>query len=128
MSRRTHRHAMSSGTKRAWNKAADELLQKADEMWSLSADLDTAVRDSMAQGLAYIVNCAFDCRALAMEFQDLESWNAFIDNSTAQWFKNRGFVDWFCGAAASLFHTTPPRNLADVKIIRRKARRVRRAA
>lgn len=77
----------------------------------MSSNWDTAVRDSAAQGLAYIVNAAYDCRASGMDFAGTQEWLTFIEASTAQWFRDRGFVEWFCGAAANLFRTTPPRLL-----------------
>ena len=78
----------------------------------------------MADGLAYLVHSAFDCHAQAMEFPKLESWISFIENSTAEWFRSRGFVEWYCGAAASLFRTTPPRRLNPViRVVRSKGKR-----
>ena len=109
----THR-ALTASQRLFWNRQADALLAHAESIWSQSDGFDTAVRDSIAEGLAYIVSAAFDCRANAMDFADTDSWMAFIDSSTAHWFRTRGFVEWFCGAAASLFRTTPPRHLSVV--------------
>lgn len=94
-----------------WNRQADALLAHAESIWQQADGFDTAVRDSIAEGLAYIVNAAFDCRANAMEFSTVEEWSSFIDFSTAGWFRARGFFEWFCGATAALFHSTPPRHL-----------------
>ena len=126
--RRGFRFTMSAAEKKRWNDAAQKLLTHCREVYELSAGFDTAVRDSVASGLAYLVHAAFDCRAIAHEFEDLESWSAFIDNSTAEWFRERGYVEWFAAGAASLFNTTPPRQLADrnpfVVVKKRRRRRV----
>lgn len=112
---------IGAAEKKRWNAAADKLLAHCRDVYKLSAGLDTAVRDSVASGLAYLVHAAFDCRCIAMDFKDFESGNAFIDNSTAEWFRERGYVEWFSAGAASLFNTTPPRNLVDRMVaVRRK--------
>ncbi len=104
---------MTAAEKKRWNNAAENMLSHCRDIWEESSGFDTAVRDSVASGLAYLVHAAFDCRSIALDFQDFESGNAFIDNSTAEWFRERGFVEWFAAGAASLFNTTPPRRLAD---------------
>lgn len=99
--------------RRRWNEEADALLAHAQAIFDMSANWDTGVRDSVGEGLAYIVHAAYDCRASGMEFANTEEWMIFIDHATAEWFRARGFVEWFCVAAASLFRTTPPRHLAN---------------
>jgi hypothetical protein len=111
------RRPLSPTEKKRWNTAAEKLLTHARELFDESANFDTAVRDSMATGLAYIVHAAFDCRSIALDFQDFEGMTSFIDNSVAEWFRERGYVEWFAAGAASLFNTTPPRRLL---ITRRK--------
>jgi hypothetical protein len=111
------RRPLSTAEKERWNNAAESMLQHCCEVYELSSGFDTAVRDSVASGLAYLVHAAFDCRAIALDLQDFESVNAFIDNSTAEWFRERGYVEWFAAGAASLFNTTPPRRLADRVVV-----------
>ena len=121
----THR-ALSTAEKKRWNDAADKMLAHCKEVYELSSYLDTMVRDSIASGLAYLVHAAFDCRSIALDFKDFESGNAFVDNSTAEWFRERGYVEWFAAGAASLFNTTPPRRLADrnpFTVARKRARK-----
>lgn len=111
---------LTTAEKSRWNKAADELLEHSRELHELSSHFDTAVRDSMASGLAYIVHAAFDCRSIALDLKDFESMNAFINNSTAEWFRERGYAEWFAAGAAALFNTTPPRRLANrIVVVRR---------
>jgi hypothetical protein len=100
---------LSEAEKNRWNSAAQKLLDHCDEIFRLSRGFDTAVSDSVANGLAPLVHAAFDCRAIALDFKDLESSSSFITNSTAEWFRSRGFVEWFAAGAAMLFNTTPPR-------------------
>lgn len=107
--RRVFKERRLTEAEQHWNKAADDLLLHAEQIFELSKDFDTAVRDSIADGLARIVQAAFDCRANAQKFDTTEMWMAFIDSCTAQWFREHGFVEWFCAAAATGFRTTPPR-------------------
>jgi hypothetical protein len=135
-SKRIHRRQsftkrpLSAAEKKRWNDAADKMLTYCRDAWELSSGFDTAVRDSVATGIAYLVHAAFDCRSIALDFKDFESWISFIDNSTAEWFRERGFVEWFSAGAASLFSTQPPRRLAERPIvsISRKSGKVKRAA
>jgi hypothetical protein len=103
--------AMSTAEKARWNKAADAMLKQIDEAWAIADGFDTAVRDTVAEGLAHLLNAAYDCRAIALDFKDFESRNSFIDGSIAEWFRVRGFAEWFCLAAASGFRTSRPRVL-----------------
>jgi len=121
--RRIHVRTLSTAEKKRWNNAADKMLSHCREVYELSSGFDTTVRDSVASGLAYLVHAAFDCRSIALDFKDFESSNAFIDNSTAEWFRERGYVEWFSAGAASLFNTTPPRRLADRSpfVVRKRA-------
>lgn len=107
----THR-ALTLAEGKRWNAAANDLLLHAQQIFDLSANFDTAVRDDIAQGLAPIVRAAYDCRANAQYFDDTNTWMAFIDSCTAQWFRDHGFVEWFCVGAATGFNTTPPRTVA----------------
>jgi len=126
----TTRRSLTAATKLFWNRQADALLAHAESIWAMASTYDTAVRDNLADGIAHIVHSAYDCRAAAMEFADTGSWYAFIQYSTAQWFRDRGFVEWYCAAASSLFNTTPPRHLScafDSKTLSVRVRRVRSA-
>lgn len=113
---RRHVRKITAAEKKRWDNAADLLLQQCAEIFEQSSHFDTAVRDTVAEGLAYLVHSAFDCREIALDMRDYESINSFIDNSTAEWFRERGFAEWFCCAAASLFRTSRPRTLAERKI------------
>lgn len=121
--RRVTKRELTKHQKLFWNRQADALLAHAESIWSQADGFDTAVRDSIAEGLAYIVNAAFDCQANAMQFENVNDWYIFIEASVAGWFRSRGFVEWFCGAAATLFHTTPPRTLAAVIDTRKPRKR-----
>jgi hypothetical protein len=90
---------------------AHQYLQHAEELWA-TADFDTAVRDDVAKGLAYIVRAAYDCQALDAGLQGLAFVN-FIDQKTAEWFRRREFSEWFCIAAACGFNSSRPRELKD---------------
>jgi len=109
--RRIHREISPAARKR-WNAEAEALLVHAQTIFDMSANWDTAVRDSTAKGLAYIVHAAYDCQACAIDFANTDAWMAFIDAAVAQWFREREFAEWFCVGAANLFQTTPPRHIA----------------
>lgn len=104
---------MSQAEKRRWNDAADKMLTHVQAVFDLASGFDTAVRDSVSDGLAYLVYAAFDCRAIALELKDFESINSFIDGSTAEWFRQRGYAEWYCCGAGAMFHTSRPRTLAE---------------
>jgi hypothetical protein len=119
-------------TARPSKRATDlsrRLLQQADEIWRSVSGLDTAVRDSVADGLAYIVNAAYDTASFNERFfPDTESWLAWIEQSTAKWFRDRGFAEWYCAGAANLFHHSRPRIKAEAPFIIRRHRRKKGAA
>lgn len=89
------------------------LLDQAEDIFQHTQGLDTAVRDSVANGLAYIVHAAYDCAADSITFPDTKSWMAFIDGAVAEWFRDKGFAEWYCAAAANLFNCSRPRIQAD---------------
>jgi len=91
-----------------------ELLGYAKVIFEKTSGLDTAVRDSVSLGLAYLVEAAYDCKASTLDL-DTEAFFAFIETSTAQWFRSRGFADWFCVGAASLFRTSRPRTIQEMQ-------------
>jgi hypothetical protein len=99
---------------------AQEYLEHAEALW-VKADFDTAVRDDVAVGLAYIIRAAFDCQALDYNLQGLE-FSLYIEQKTAEWFRKREFSEWFCLAAASGFNTSRPRSIDDYRFlpVRRK--------
>lgn len=111
----------------ALDKRGKRLLQMAEELWKQADGLDTAVRDNIAEGLGRIVMAGYDCLASNLSL-DTDEWMSFIDNSTADWFRNRGFAEWFCIAAANGFNKSRPRVLSEVITFRKPARRKRRAA
>jgi hypothetical protein len=124
MSRRvTHRAFRFSKT---MNLIGKSYLEAAEELWKKADGLDTAVRDEIAEGLARIVRAGYDCLASNIPYHTTDEWMAFIDHSTAEWFRGRGFAEWFCIAASCGFNSSRPRDLTEV-IIRKPARRTRRA-
>ena len=87
------------------DKVARELLDAAGGIFKISSDLDTTVRDSVAEGLARIVHAAYDSQALSLCL-DLDAFDGFIRSSTEEWFRSRGFAEWFCVGAGNQFQTT----------------------
>lgn len=107
-------------------------LQMCSDAWERAEGLDTAVRDTVADGLAYLVESAYDSIAFS---RDLGAKNdggaalhAFISGGVSQWFRDRGFAEWYCIGAGSLFRTQRPRILADRSVFRihRKSGRPRK--
>ena len=123
--RKTYKQSPPPRRKFKYNKAyadlGDYLLNIAEEIRRKVFNCDTAVRDSVSEGLAYIVQAGNDCTAQNIEFNTTEQWMSFIDNATADWFRERGYAEWFCVAAANGFRLSRPRTL-DERII--KVRRV----
>jgi hypothetical protein len=89
----------------AYDREAHRMLDHAQEIFEASAGLDTAVRDSVAEGLAYIVHAAYDSQACSVNLGP-ESFSDFIEKKTCEWFASRGFADWFCQGASLLFNTS----------------------
>lgn len=112
-----------------FNKAMDDrgnqLLRLAQVTWDAAEGLDTAVRDEIAQGVAFIVRAGYDCLASNLDVS-VDSRMRYIDHSTEEWFRAREFAEWFCIAAARGFDSSRPRNV-DRWISRKPARRKRRA-
>lgn len=92
-------------------KTATELLTHADLIFTASADLDTAVRDSVSQGLANVVEAAYDTEGCARGLSG-EEFDQFRLNATAEWFRRRGYVEWFCEGAAVCFRSSKPRTMS----------------
>jgi len=116
----THR-APSPASLRLFNQTADQLLEHAEAVFALASGLDTAVRDSVAEGLSHVVFAAYDCRAIAKQLQG-DEWNSFCSGAAAEWFRKHGFVEWFCQAAACGFRADPPRQLQHHVVRRVKAK------
>ncbi len=118
------------GPIKALDRYADETLRVCAERWEAAADLDTAVRDDVAQGLAYLVYSAYDSisasKAIGWGADDYSSSYAFVAGSTAQWFRERGFAEWFCVAAGSLFNNQRPRIKEQLPFGTRRRRKIRR--
>jgi hypothetical protein len=108
-----HRKEMNNATFKAarirhnksLRKYGDMLLEMCDKVQKAGGNLDSAVRDTLADGLAYLVHAAEDCYACADEVKG-DAFSARISTRTAKWFRKRGYVEWFCQAAASCFMTT----------------------
>lgn len=90
---------------KAYDRLAKQYLDEAGEIFESSRGLDTAVRDSVCEGLAYIVHAADDAQACSVAL-DSPSFHEFIEAKTSEWFRSRGCADWFCEAASVLFLTS----------------------
>ncbi len=117
----TNRRPSPQANKR-YNDLADRTLAKCEQIWEDAGYLDTAVRDTIADGIAYLLYSAYDCRAVALGLKD-EEFVAYPGSCVAAWFRQRGFAEWYCLAAANLFRTSRPRVKAENLIVirRRKA-------
>lgn len=106
---RTRRQALTHRKPKV-NKGLDllgqDLLAEAQSLFERTTDLDTAVREVVHDGLAYIVHAAYDTLACANCVSDLD-FGTYIQTKTYEWFRDRGFVEWFCVGASTLFQTTP---------------------
>ena len=110
-----------------YKSEGDLLLDRCQDIWHAADLLDTAVRDDIAQGLAYLVHSAYDSIATGMAIDNTEGWISFINYATADWFRVRGFAEWFCLAAGQCFHSSRPRTLAErtVTVINRPRHKTR---
>ncbi len=88
------------------NTAATAMLNHAQELFDNSNGLDTAVRDVVHEGLARIVYAAYDTKGCAECISDLD-FAGYIEQKTYEWFRERGFVEWFCVGASTLFRNSP---------------------
>jgi hypothetical protein len=115
---------------KAMNDRGKALLDLAYELWQKADGLDTAVRDEIAEGVARVVRAGYDCLASNIPYHTTDEWMAYIDHATQEWFRERGFAEWFCIAASRGFSSSRPRDLAEriVRVrVRKPARRTRRA-
>lgn len=103
----THYVRIGNPTKR-YDALAKEFLDASGAIFDRIGDVDTAVGDGIAKGLAYIVEAGYDCQATSLELQDEAFWS-FTQSSTAEWFRSRGFAEWFCQGAGHCWRTHPPR-------------------
>jgi hypothetical protein len=101
--RKFHRRPRPSDILR---KTADSMLDHAERLLATSNGLDTAVRDIVSEGVARIVYAAYDTMSLAVCL-DAEQHVDYIQTQVYQWFRTRGFVEWFCAGSSTLFRTTP---------------------
>jgi hypothetical protein len=128
MSRRKT-HAVTH-RKHQFNKALNDcgrtLLEHAEEIWRKAAGLDTAVRDEIAEGVARIVRAGYDCLATNIPYHTTDEWMAYIDHATAEWFRERGFAEWFCIAASQGFNSSRPRILSERMVTVRRTRSKRK--
>lgn len=90
---------------RSMGVVAEVMLADAQKLFELSADLDTAVRDVVYEGLARIVYAAYDTRAVAECVSDFDC-APYIQEKVYQWFRDHEFVEWFCVGASTLFKTS----------------------
>jgi hypothetical protein len=108
--------------KNYYGKIATELLRQASAAFEACAGLDTAVRDSVSQGLAYLVEAAYDSEAVARGLEG-DAFDSFRRQATAEWFRQREYVEWFCEAASVCFITSKPRT--NFAIVFAKGHRIR---
>lgn len=105
-----------TGKLKSYDAVAQNLLRTADALWQWSDSLDTAVRDVVSDGIAHILHAAYDSQAVSLGFDDA-AFRAFISGSVAEWFRCRGFAEWYCQGAGTLFNTSRPRELR-IRVVR----------
>ena len=93
----------------AMNDAGYAMLDYAEKIYKHAQGLDTGVRDSVSTGLAAIVTAAYDSLAIGQAVPN-DSRESFIASSTAKWFREKGFMEWFCIGASSEYRTSLPRS------------------
>jgi len=98
---------------------ATAMLFEAEKLFEMASGLDTVVRDEVSEGLAFVVYAAFDTLAIAECVSDFDHVD-FIQHKTYEWFREKGFVEWFCAGASTLFRTTP-RSFFRVKAIKARS-------
>ena len=94
------------------------MLSHANAAWANSDTLDTIMRDILADGLARLVFVAYDTLAVARRLPG-DQQQDFIMANTRAWFEKRGFVSWYCDAAASCF----TRNVLPKRVLKTKAKK-----
>lgn len=104
-----HRRRKAEERKREPERAAYRAQMKKRGKWLLAqcerilvgaGAFDTSVRDTIAEGLAHVVYAAQDCLAIGQNLNG-NRFTAFIAKNTRQWFRDRGFVEWFAMGAAT---------------------------
>jgi hypothetical protein len=103
---------------KAMDRLAKQFLDRAGELFTACDLMDTAVRDEVCTGLAYLVHAGYDSQACAL---DISQFHEFVNKKTREWFESRGFADWFCEGAACGFNSSKPRILQFTTV--RKSRR-----
>lgn len=96
-------------------KSAERQFELAEAIFTECGGLDTAMRDVSHDGLARLIYVAYDTVACNQNLP-AEQQQAFIEHSTAEWFRSRGFVEWYCIGASHCFSRIPPRSRADMDI------------
>jgi len=99
-------------------KLAAQMLARSEELFRATGDLDTFVRDVVSEGLARLVYAAYDTKAIGECIADFDSAD-YIAEKTSEWFRSRGFAEWFCNGAATLFRTSR-RDFFRTKVMHRK--------
>ena len=92
---------------------SQRILATCRELFKDCTLIDSAPRDVASYGIAQLLHVAYDCQACALGLQDEAFW-AFVENSTAEWFRTRGFAEWYCQGAGNLFNMSRPRILSDM--------------
>jgi hypothetical protein len=96
-------------------KSAKRQFELAEAIFQECGGLDTAMRDISHDGLARLIYVAYDTIACNQNWPP-EQAQQFIEQSTAEWFRSRGFVEWYCIGASHCFSRIPPRSRADIDI------------
>lgn len=101
-------------------RAQADLFRLANDILKVCGGLDTAMRDISHDGLAHIVYVAYDTASQNVNWESsgdkrYEDQQLWIEAKTADWFRERGFVEWYCLGAAHCFSRVPPRTRADIE-------------
>lgn len=103
----------SPSFKRNMQRTADGIFNYCCELWrGDGSNLDSSVQGVLSNGIAKLLHVAFDCQACALGLQG-EAFSGFIDSSVAEWFRSRGFAEWYCQGAGCLFNNSRPRIMED---------------
>jgi hypothetical protein len=108
---------------------ADFLFKSANDLLEKCGSLDTAMRDTLADGLARIVYVAYDTEASNQRTSgDYEQQARQIEENVSSWFRARGFAEWYCLGAAHCFSRVPPRTRAEMDALLGFRRKRKQAA
>jgi hypothetical protein len=105
--RRAIERRMPKALREKYFALSRSFLDKAEAVFQDCRELDTAVSDVAAEGIAYLLWVAFDCAAVANNL-DVDQWKVYSEEQIFQWFVDHGYAPWFCLGATSLFRKSRP--------------------